>query len=273
MRGLFLSVFVIVLILAVPGGRLQADGPQDGLISARIAPGWTEPDGRRFAAVILDLAPGWKTYWRHPGETGIPPRFDYGGSRNVAAVTVHWPEPEVFTDATGLRSLGYAERMVLPLEIRPQRPEDPVFLSSRAAIGLCSEICLPVDLALSAELPARASPGAAKPVIAAALAAVPTGHDGTRHVRCEIVPITDGVRVTARIDWPGASRAEIVVMEPDRADLWVSQADLSAEAGALIATSEMVPPEGRPFAIDRSGLRFSLLGPDGMTELAGCRGD
>ena len=48
-----------------------------------------------MAAVEIRLAPGWHTYWRVPGEAGIPPRFDWSGSQNLAAVAYEWPRPEI----------------------------------------------------------------------------------------------------------------------------------------------------------------------------------
>jgi DsbC/DsbD-like thiol-disulfide interchange protein len=76
-------------------------------------------NGGHMAAVELQLAPGWKTYWRSPGDAGIPPSFDWSGSENVKSVRLHWPAPEVF-EANGMQTIGYHERLVLPVEITPR---------------------------------------------------------------------------------------------------------------------------------------------------------
>ena len=65
----------------------------------------------------LQLQPGWKTYWRTPGDSGVPPRFDFSKSENVEAVTVLWPAPTKFDDGAGGHSLGYHDQIVLPLRI------------------------------------------------------------------------------------------------------------------------------------------------------------
>ena len=62
--------------------------------------------GSRSGAVLLggvsiQLQPGWKTYWRTPGDSGVPPRFDFTKSDNVEAVTVLWPAPMKFDDGAG----------------------------------------------------------------------------------------------------------------------------------------------------------------------------
>src|SRR4030081_1987690 len=62
--------------------------------------------GSRSGAVLLggiafELQPGWKTYWRTPGDSGVPPRFDFSKSENIEAVTVLWPAPPKFDDGAG----------------------------------------------------------------------------------------------------------------------------------------------------------------------------
>src|ERR1700716_4489685 len=62
--------------------------------------------GSRSGAVLLGgiairLQPGWHTYWRTPGDSGVPPRFDFSKSENVEAVTVLWPAPKAVDDGAG----------------------------------------------------------------------------------------------------------------------------------------------------------------------------
>src|SRR6201992_3436470 len=78
--------------------------------------------GSRSGSVLLggiafQLQPGWKTYWRTPGDSGVPPRFDFSKSENVEAVTVLWPAPKQFDDGAGGTSLGYHDQIVLPLRL------------------------------------------------------------------------------------------------------------------------------------------------------------
>src|SRR3981189_2365808 len=78
--------------------------------------------GSRSGAVLfgghaLQLEPGWKTHWRTPGDSGLPPRFDFSKSENIEAVTVLWPAPTKFDDGAGGHSLGYKNQDVLTLRI------------------------------------------------------------------------------------------------------------------------------------------------------------
>src|ERR1700760_3444784 len=70
-----------------------------------------------LGGVVLQLQPGWHTYWRSPGDSGVPPRFDFSKSDNIEAVTVLWPAPVKFDDGAGGTSLGYKQQIVLPLRI------------------------------------------------------------------------------------------------------------------------------------------------------------
>src|SRR5580700_5324870 len=72
------------------------------------------------AGVEIRLDPGWKTYWREPGDSGVPPTLDFSGSQNVNSVKVLWPAPERFPDGAGGNSIGYVGHIVLPLQISPK---------------------------------------------------------------------------------------------------------------------------------------------------------
>src|SRR5208282_1541060 len=77
------------------------------------------------AAIEIKLDPGWKTYWRDPGDSGAPPTFDFSGSGNVKSAAVLWPAPEKFPDGAGGNSIGYADHVILPLQIAPDDATKP----------------------------------------------------------------------------------------------------------------------------------------------------
>ena len=106
--------------------------------------------GSRSGAVLLggiaiQLQPGWKTYWRTPGDSGVPPRFDFSKSDNVEAVTVLWPAPMKFDDGAGGFSLGYKKLVVLPLRIAVKNTDKPVTLRADISYAVCDKLCVPVD--------------------------------------------------------------------------------------------------------------------------------
>src|SRR3954470_15144066 len=106
--------------------------------------------GSRSGAVLLggiafQLQGGWKTYWRTPGDSGVPPRFDFSKSDNVEAVTILWPAPTRFPDGAGGTSLGYKKQVVLPLRIAVKTPDKPVTLRAAINYAVCEKICIPVE--------------------------------------------------------------------------------------------------------------------------------
>jgi DsbC/DsbD-like thiol-disulfide interchange protein len=106
--------------------------------------------GSRSGAVLLggiaiQLQPGWKTYWRTPGDSGVPPRFDFSKSDNVEAVTVLWPAPTKFDDGAGGHSLGYHDQVVLPLRIVAKNADKPVTLRADINYAVCEKLCIPVE--------------------------------------------------------------------------------------------------------------------------------
>jgi len=111
--------------------------------------------GSRSGAVLLggigfQLQPGWKTYWRTPGDSGVPPRFDFSKSENIDAITVLWPAPTKFDDGAGGHSLGYHDQVVLPLRIVAKNADKPVMLRADINYAVCEKLCIPVEA--SAEL-------------------------------------------------------------------------------------------------------------------------
>jgi len=132
--------------------------------------------GSRSGAVLLggiafQLAPGWKTYWRTPGDSGVPPRFDFSKSENIEAVTVLWPAPMQFDDGAGGFSLGYKNQTVLPLRIVAKNADRPVTLRAEINYAVCEKLCIPVEA--NAELAFTSVASTEDGALSAALDTVP----------------------------------------------------------------------------------------------------
>lgn len=118
----------------------------------RVLDGGLLPGGAgRLAGIEITMDPGWKTYWRHPGDSGIAPKIDFSGSGNLADVSVEWPAPELHHDGYGW-VVGYADMVVLPLLVTPADPALPVSLKLGMHYGVCKEICVPAEADLSVRL-------------------------------------------------------------------------------------------------------------------------
>ncbi|MGB3178227.1 MAG: protein-disulfide reductase DsbD domain-containing protein [Albidovulum sp.] len=252
-------------------GSAAAQGLPDDIVHATLRGGWQTASGSQMTALHLTLAPGWKTYWRAPGDSGIPPRFDWSGSENIAGVTFHWPIPEVF-DLNGLRTIGYKHELVLPIELHPVTVGKPFLVAAEVQLGVCEEICVPISLTLTAQPDASAKQD---PVISAALAHAPqsAAQAGLTAARCAAEPIRDGLRLTAGLTLPQLGPREFAVIELADETVWVSPADTERSGGQLTAVSDLVPPNAQPFALDRSSVRITVFGGSGrVVDLQGCTG-
>jgi DsbC/DsbD-like thiol-disulfide interchange protein len=95
------------------------------------------------AGIEMRIDPGWKTYWRYAGDSGLPPTFDFTGSENVKSVSVLWPAPRRFPDGAGGNSIGYTGNIIFPLQVLAQDASRPVALRLKATYGVCEKICIP----------------------------------------------------------------------------------------------------------------------------------
>lgn len=113
--------------------------------AARIVAGSSKNgDAQLRAGVEIKMQPGWKTYWRYPGDSGVPPHFDFSGSENLKTATVLFPTPHLFTDETG-QTLGYKERVIFPVVVSPQQAGKPVRLRLKIDYAVCEKLCVPAE--------------------------------------------------------------------------------------------------------------------------------
>src|SRR3984957_2960320 len=124
-----------------------------------------------LGGIAMQLEPRWKTYWRSPGDSGVPPRFDFSKSENIEAVTILWPAPTKFDDGAGGHSLGYHNQIVLPLRIVAKNADKPVTLRAAVNYAVCEKLCIPVEA--DTELPFTSVASTEDSALFAALDTVP----------------------------------------------------------------------------------------------------
>ena len=144
---------------------------------ARLVSGTVARNGapELYAGVQLRMDPGWKTYWRNPGDSGVPPSFDWSGSENLKSAEVLYPAPHRFADANGT-AIGYHDEVVFPVKITPEHEGEPVTLSLTFDYGLCKDLCIPNTAALRAVLPPDLGKGDGR-LLETALSRVPREAD------------------------------------------------------------------------------------------------
>ena len=242
----------IVAMVAIPlaaradDGASSWDGDQRGAV--RLIAGERRGDGGAAvlrAGVEIRLAPGWKTYWRYPGDSGVPPRFDFAGSQNLKSVTVRYPAPQRLTDEGGT-SIGYKRGVVFPLEVMPQDPGKPVVLKLSLDYAVCEKLCIPAEGKAEQTLTGRQ--GAQDAWLRGHEALVPKPANAGGQEGLSIRAITrEGKRVTVDV---AAADAVDLFAEGPTADwaLPVPTAVSGAPAGQQRFTFDLdgLPPNARP---------------------------
>jgi len=155
-----LTVLPMLLALFLSGNALAAAGPwaKGGPVEARLVSA-VEAVGEGDSvplALEVRLGKGWKTYWRSPGDAGLPPQIDWAGSGNLREATFAYPVPHRMT-TLGIETVGYDGAVTFPVRAVPATPGQPMDLRAGVDLLVCSDICIPqrVDVALS--LPAGPS--------------------------------------------------------------------------------------------------------------------
>jgi DsbC/DsbD-like thiol-disulfide interchange protein len=151
MRAAFGAAVALSIVCAAMEVRAEDSSPwrRDAHSAVRLLAG-SRSGAVLLGGISIQLQPGWHTYWRTPGDSGVPPHFDFSKSDNVEAVTVMWPAPIKFDDGAGGTALGYKRQVTLPLRIIPKSADKPVTLRADINYAVCDKLCIPVEA--SAEL-------------------------------------------------------------------------------------------------------------------------
>lgn len=230
---------------------------------ARLVAGRIEAGGPLHAGVELKFPAGWKTYWRSPGDAGgIPPEFDWSGSKNLSGAQVLYPAPMRLIDKAGT-TIGYKEHVTFPVVVTAKDPAAPVLLKLKTTYGICKDICIPAETVLELSIP----PGVRlSPIVAEALSNVP---------RTKPEADKDPALVASRIDkTDGKAVLTFEVADPSGGE---GDAFIEGPAGSFVPVPERVSSkDGRStfradlteFLADLAGkdLRVTMIGTKGQSE-------
>lgn len=197
------------------------------------------PEGARLAFIEIVLEPGWKTYWRTPGDAGgLPPSFDWSNSSNLARAEVMYPAPRRFTDKAG-NTIGYDGELVLPVALLPVRDDEPISLSLHLEYGICKDVCIPVESLLSLEIAADETAPASESGLRA-LRAVPRAQENLRPSDPELVSVAgtlggDSPCITIEARFPeGDETADVFLEAPNGHYLPLPELKERKENGNLV---------------------------------------
>ena len=207
------SCAIAVLIGTTARATDESPWNEDVRSAVRLIAGSNKADDAVLRAGIeVKLRPGWKTYWRYPGDSGVPPHFDFSDSENLKKADVFYPAPHLFTDETG-QSLGYKDTVIFPVVVLPQQSGKPVRLRVKVDYAVCEKLCVPVEG--RAELVLESGDSKHDPTLTAAEGRVP------KHVTAGQLGLTakranDGAKPTVTVDLgaPAGKPVELFVEGP-----------------------------------------------------------
>jgi DsbC/DsbD-like thiol-disulfide interchange protein len=162
---MLVRTIVLIMFGMAAAGPALAERPY----AVSLIGGTYEAEGWR-AGLRIVLAEGWKTYWRMPGEAGIPPQFSWQSSRPMS-VEVEFPLPSRFSDASG-ETVGYVDEVVFPFLVRTTA-DAPLDLDLDLFFAVCRDVCIPAQLRLSRHFETAAADPEEGLIIAAWQARVP----------------------------------------------------------------------------------------------------
>lgn len=239
--------------------RLIANGSPD-----------SAPAGTIAAGIEIELAQGWKTYWRNPGSSGVPPTLSSEPSSNVAAADALYPAPLRLADSAG-DTIGYKGRVIFPIAVRPADASKPITLALDFEYGVCKDICIPVQSRLELTIPPGTASKPLPPDLAKAFDAIPRSADARRpsdpHLRSAKVQLT-GHKPSVRLEaeFPGGAASGDLFLEAP-GGLWIPLANREGEPKGDVATFLVDLTDGADIP-DLKGktIRATLVSPRGHSE-------
>jgi suppressor for copper-sensitivity B len=245
---------VYIAVLGAVGAADAASGASDWartrmadirLVSAASGTGdaATVPLGLQFK-----LAEGWKIYWRTPGDAGFPPNLEIKNAENLRDLEWKWPVPHRFS-LFDQESHGYKDEVVFPIAARIAEPGKPLQIDATVHALACSDICVPLDAALTFTLPAGpAGPTAFTQLISRYRSLVPSPLAGAGLSVTAVEPVGEpkphSIKVSISSDSPLAT-PDIFVETEDRYRFGKPVVELTADArGAVLTIPASLPKNG-----------------------------
>lgn len=262
-RTIGLAAAAGCLAALVSGAAAQALAPEFSHSKVRLLEGEFS-NGAWSAGIEIELADGWKTYWRMPGESGVPPAFDWSGSSNLQAVELRWPAPRRYHDDAG-ETIGYAGRVVFPLTVRPVDGARPVELSLGLRYAVCKDICIPARAQVREVLADDGISPAGAGVIERFEALVPTAEaSGLDVTSVTLAETEDGPRLTVGLSGTAVDESTDIFAEGFNQAYFRAPRPAGTEGGATLYE---LPIDGLSDAAALKGRQLTLTIVTGRARL------
>lgn len=152
-----LTVWLCAALLSLSSAHAGPDAAADHVrVRLLSAVAGTEQLDHVPLGLDVTLDDGWKTYWRAPGDAGLPPGLDWSGSTNVAAADLLYPAPRRIS-VLGIDTFGYKHHVLFPIDVRLKQPGAALDATLKLDLLICAEQCVPYTFKLDITVPAGAA--------------------------------------------------------------------------------------------------------------------
>jgi DsbC/DsbD-like thiol-disulfide interchange protein len=251
MGPLLLSLAMLVC-LSCPGWTssspwVEMQGGRVRLVTA----GAADAAGRLQGALEIELKPGWKTYWRDPGDAGVPPTIDIAASQNVISASLDFPAPERHHDGD-FSWAGYAQSVVLPVAFELADANKPAVVSAQVFLGVCETICVPVGAQFTIDPQSDPDNTDDQAVVSVAVASLPAAASDTFGLRT--VASTGETLTVEAVVPPGTTVVDVFIAADQGYSFQEPQR--SERDGRTFFTLGVAKPESSPAT---GGLHYTLV--------------
>ncbi len=123
-------------------------------------------DGKAYSAgLYIKLDQDWKTYWRNPGDAGVPPSITAEPNSNLGSIAVDFPLPTRIVDESGT-AFGYHDEVLFPITVTPKDVGQPLSVHFSSFFGVCQKVCTPAKFDAVLNFSSKSAPSADADLIA-----------------------------------------------------------------------------------------------------------
>jgi len=217
------------------------------------------------SGIYITMQEGWKTYWRVPGDGGVPPSFDWSGSENVETTEVMMPLPRRFIDENG-EGIGYKSEVIFPVDVKPRDPSKPARLSLKIFYAVCNDICVPVQAEVKVDIDAKSVSASDKFRLRVARAAVPVKPDTDRLSVMSLRQIAVAGKSLLEVSLKGIqSPSEVDIFVETDGGSYFRKPELVGQSDEMTTWRIAVDSYGGPLSLAGKSVRLTIA--DGETGL------
>ncbi|PLP59613.1 hypothetical protein CYK37_09890 [Mesorhizobium loti] len=224
-----------------------------------VTTGTPDASGQLIGALHIELKPGWKTYWRDPGASGVPPQIDITKAINVTKAELSYPAPGRHDDGYGSWA-GYDRTVTLPITFTLAKPGENAIIDAGVFLGICQTICIPLQAQLKVDPAEDAGNAEDAELVETALASLPQRSSAAFGAKTQP---GDKDRLVVEATAPGEAKRIDLFVAGEQGYLFGAPTRAEKE-GKLVFS---IPILGRPGkAVQGAGLPYTLTTPSGAVE-------